>query len=279
MTIDTISAQCFIAVADTGSFTKAGQIVGRTQSAVSQQIAKLENFVGKELFARGKELSLTNEGEIFLSYARQIFSLHREAIDCFKEPELKGEVRFGVPEDFASVFLYDVLREFSQIHPQILLNIECDLTLNLYEKFKRSEFDLVVVKMSPPHEFKHELELLSEKLEWAGDERLIKKGQPIPLIMSPKPCVYREKAINNLEKKGIKWRLSFSSNSYAGKIAAVKAGLGITVLPHTIIPPEIKIIRSPILPKLKDSHFSLLKHQNNNAAVNSFEEFVIKNLK
>jgi len=279
MAIDTISAQCFLAVADTGSFTKAAQIVGRTQSAVSQQIAKLENFVGKQLFVRGKIFSLTSDGEIFLSYARQIFSLHREAIDCFKEPELKGEVRFGVPEDFASVFLYDVLREFSQIHPKILLNIECDLTLNLYKKFKQKELDLVVVKMTPPHEFKHELGLLSEKLEWAGDSRLIKKGEPIPLVLSPKPCLYREKAINALEKKKIKWRLSFSSNSYAGKIAAVKAGLGIAVFPHTIIPPEIKIIRSKFLPELKDSHFSLLKHKNDNAAVNSFEEFVIKNLK
>ena len=99
------------------------------------------------------------------------------------------------------------------------------------------------------------------------------------MVLSPKPCLYREKAISSLEKKKIKWRLSFSSNSYAGKIAAVRAGLGITVLPHTIIPPEIKVIRSNLLPELKDSHFSLLKHKNNNAAVNSFEEFVIKNLK
>lgn len=279
MTIDTISAQCFVAVADSGSFTKAAHLVGRTQSAVSQQIAKLENFVGKKLFIRGKIFSLTAEGEVFLGYARQIFSLHRQAIECFKEPELKGEVRFGVLEDFASVFLYDVLREFSQIHPKILLNIECDLTANLYKKFKQKELDLVIVKMSPPKEFKHELELLSERLEWAGDSSLIKKNEPIPLVLSSKPCVYREKAIKALDKKGIKWRLAFSSNSHAGKIAAVRAGLGITILPRTIISQEIKIIRSSFLPELKDIHFSLLKHKNDNAAVDSFEEFVIKNLK
>lgn len=278
MTIDTISAQCFIAVADTGSFTKAALRVGRTQSAVSQQIAKLENFTGKQLFTRGKTFSLTNEGEVFLGYIRQIFALHREAIDCFKEPELKGEVRFGVPEDFASAFLYDVLRDFSQIHPKILLNIECDLTLNLYEKFKQKELDLVIVKMRPTGEFNHELELLLENLEWVGDSRLIKKCEPIPLVLSPQPCVYREKVIKALEKKKIKWRLSFSSNSYAGKIAAVRAGLGISVFPHAIIPKEIKIIRSALLPKLKATHFSILKHKNDNMAVNSFEEFVIKNL-
>lgn len=279
MTIDTISAQCFIAAAQTKSFTKAAHIVGRTQSAVSQQIAKLEHFVSKQLFVRGKTLSLTADGEIFLEYAKKIFALHREAIDFFNEPELKGEVKFGVTDDFASVFLYDILREFSHIHPKILLNIECDLTINLYEKFKQKKLDLVIVKMSPPKEFNHEIELLSEKLEWVGDVNLIKKNSPIPLVLSPQPCLYRDKAIKTLEKKSLKWRMSFSSNSYAGKIAAVRAGLGITVFPHIIVPKEIKIIRSNILPPLKDSHFSLLKHRNDNLAVNSFEEFVIKNLK
>jgi len=279
MTIDVISAQCFIAVAETGSFTKAAQRLGCSQPAISQQISKLENLVKKQLLIRGKALSLTNSGEIFLGYARQIFSLHNEAIDVFKNSSLKGEVRFGVPDDFASVFLYEILTEFLQIHPKILLNIECDLTLNLYEKFKQKKLDLVIVKMSPPDECKHKMELISEKLEWVGDARLIKKNEAIPLVLSSKPCLYREKVIKALDKKGIKWRLSFSSNSYAGKLAAIKAGLGITIFPHTIIPSEIKIIRSSFLPKLKDSHFSLLKQKNDNIAVNSFEQFVIKNLK
>lgn len=279
MTIDTISAQCFIAVADTRSFTKAALQVGRSQSAVSQQIAKLENFVEKQLFTRGKVFSLTKEGEIFLGYARQIFALHREAIDYFKEPDLKGEVKFGVPEDFASVFLYDILREFSQIHPKILLNIECDLSANLYEKFNKKEYDLVIVKMPPPANNKDSVELLLEKLVWVGNSNLIKKNEAIPLVLSPAPCTYRQKALEALDKKKIKWRLAFSSNSYAGKIAAIKAGLGIGAFPHITVPSEIKIIRSSFLPELKESHFSLLKNKSKNAAVDSFEQFVIKNLK
>ncbi|MBP7709457.1 MAG: LysR family transcriptional regulator [Rickettsiales bacterium] len=278
MAIDTISMQCFIAVADTLSFTKASERVGRTQSAVSQQIAKLEAFVGKPLFVRGKTFALTAEGEVFLNYANQIFAMHREAIDYFNEPELKGEVRFGVPEDFASVFLYDILKEFVQIHPRILLNVECDLTLNLYERFKQKKLDLVIVKMPRPPEFKHGIELSSEKLEWVGDEKLLLKSKTIPLVLSPKPCVYRDKALSALEAKGLKWRLSFSSHSYNGTIAAVKAGLGITVLPRKMIPPQAHILRSKLLPKLKDNQVSLLKHVANNSAVNSFEEFVVKHL-
>ncbi len=101
MNIDTVILQCFIAVAETGSFTKAAHRVGRTQSAISQQIHKLEKMLNKQILIRGKSIALTLEGEIFLSYARQIFALHREAMDRFREPELEGEVHFGLPENFA----------------------------------------------------------------------------------------------------------------------------------------------------------------------------------
>ncbi len=280
MNIDTIAAQCFIAVADTGSFTRAAKIVGRTQSAVSQQIAKLEDLLGKQLFNRGKDLTLTNDGEVFLNYARQIFKLHREAIDRFKDPDLDGEVSFGIPEDFASVFLQDVLKEFMQIHPRISLNIECDLTMNLYRSFKEGGLDLAVVKMECPDENSNKVELSLEKLSWAGNKNLASlKHESIPLVLSPHPCVYREAAINALDKSDIKWHVSFSSHSYTGKIAAIKAGLGITVLPNKMIPKDLDIIENRVLPKLQDSHVTLLKNSDNNPAINSFADFVIQHLR
>lgn len=280
MNIDTITAQCFIAVSDTGSFTRAAKIVGRTQSAVSQQIAKLEDLLGKQLFNRGKDLTLTNDGEVFLNYARQIFKLHREAIERFKDPELDGEVSFGIPEDFASVFLQDVLKEFMQIHPRISLNIECDLTMNLYRSFKEGGLDLAVVKMECPDEESNKVELSLEKLSWAGNKNLTAiKQESIPLVLSPHPCVYREAAINALDQNHIKWHIAFSSHSYTGKIAAIKAGLGITVLPNKMIPKDLDIIENKTLPKLHDSHVTLLKNSDNNPAINSFADFVIQHLR
>lgn len=279
MTIDTILLQCFIAAAEGGSFTKAAEKVGRTQSAVSQQIAKLENILGKNLFKRGKNLELTNDGEVFLNYAKQIFSLHHEALDHFKEPDLKGEVRFGIPETFASVFLYDVLSEFISVHPHVSLHIECDLTLNLYESFKKKKLDLVLLKMELPKDAKFGVELSSEKLCWVGNQKLIKNKKTLPLVISPKPCVYRKAAIEALDKKGIKWRTSFSSHSYSGIIAAVKAGLGLTILPQKMVPKDLHIIRSESLPKLEESHISLLKATDKNPAINSFADFVIKYLR
>lgn len=281
MNIDTVTLQCFLAVVETANFTKAANRVGRTQSAISQQIAKLESMLDKCLFIRGKTMSLTTEGEVFLGYARQIFKLHREAIDRFKEPELEGEVRFGMPEDFASVYLSDVLVDFSRIHPRIFLNIECDLTLNLYERFKSEEFDLVLLKMIGPEHIQNSIDICSEKLEWVGDKTLLREEnrKRLPLVLSPHPCVYRTKAIKALDQAGIKWRSVFSSPSYAGTIAAVKAGLGITVLPGTMIPNHLEVLDSSFLPALDNTHICLLKNNDLNPALISFEKFVIERLK
>ena len=282
MSFDALTLESFIAVAETGSFTRAADRVARTQSAVSQQITKLEQLLGKPLFKRTRHLSLTSEGEIFLTYAKKIVQLNRDAMDRFKHSELQGEVRFGLPEDFASVFLSDVLTEYASLHPRILLNVECDLTLNLFSRFKKKEFDLVLVKMSRPEDFPNGMDVWSEDLEWVGCKNFtnIDEEQPVPLVLSPQPCVYRSRAIQSLEKIKRKWRIVFSSHSYAGTIAAVKAGMGITVLPHNMVPDELQIIRTKkTLPNLDDTHISLLKHHDKNLAVNSFEKFVVERLK
>ena len=281
MSLDTITLHCFLAVADTGSFTRSADRVGRTQSAVSQQIAKLEMILGKTLVNRGKVLSLTSEGEIFLGYARQIFALHREALDRFKQPEVAGEVRFGLPEDFASAILSDILVDFSRLHPRVLLKVECDLTLNLFERFQRGEFDLILVKMSRPEDFPNGVDVWSEPLEWVGRKDYLRnpdKDVPLPLVLSPQPCVYRARAIQSLETAGIPWRLVYSSPSYAGTVAAVKAGMGVTVLPRTIIPDKLESVGTTWLPLLYDTHVSLLRQVNNNPAEQSLEEFVLKKM-
>lgn len=281
MIFDPFSLSCFLAVFETGSFTQASLKVGRTQSAISQQIAKLENQIGKPLFIRGKKITLTPDGEVFLSYAQQILKVQREAYDRFRQPDLEGEIRFGLPEDFASVFLADVLSEFASRHPRILLRVECDLTLTLFDRFKKNELDLVLVKMSKPQDFPNGIDVWSEALEWVGRTEIFKQNMdnPIPLVLAPIPCVYRERAIQALDQMQRRWRIVFSSHSYAGTVAAVKAGMGITVLPRNMIPDDLEIIPSKLgIPDLDDTHISLLKHVDTNAAINSFERFVISRL-
>ena len=282
MNFDILALECFVSVAETGSFTQAATRVNRTQSAVSQQIAKLESQIGKTLFIRGKKFILTDEGDLLMSYAKKIIQLNREAVDQFKEPELKGELRFGLPEDFASVFLTDVLTEYAALHPRIMLNIECDLTLNLFDRFKNKEFDLVLLKMNRPKDLPNAINVWSEKLEWVGNKSFFDSSndKPIPLILSPKPCVYRFRAIEALEQKSRKWYVTFSSHSYAGKIAAVKAGMGVTVLPRNMIPDDLEIItNNKNIPALDNTHICLLKSDDKTLPVDSFEKFIIKRLR
>ncbi|KTC87458.1 LysR substrate-binding domain-containing protein [Legionella drozanskii] len=282
MSLDTVTLQCFLAVADTGSFTKAADKVGRTQSAISQQIAKLEQITEKSLINRGKTFSLTTDGELFLGYARKIFELHREALDRFKEPELAGEIRFGLPEDFATMVLSDVLVDFSRLHPRVTLNVECDLTLNIFTRFTQGKSDLVLLKTHQPETLLKAVNIWSEAVEWIGKPDFFSsmdRNSIIPLVLSPQPCVYRENVIQTLEKAGLRWRLVYSSPSYAGRMAAVKAGLGISAIQRTMIPSYLESIENPILPKLNNIHISLLKKEGANKAIESLEYFLLKRLR
>lgn len=278
--LDTLTLKCFLEVAATGSFTKAAARLCRTQSAISQQMAKLENHLGKELINRGKKLTLTPEGEILQQYARQMVALHLEALDRLQQPELEGEVRLGLPEDFAAVFLSEILLNFTQAHPRILLNIECDLTVNLLEHFQKDEFDLVLVKMNHTEDFPNGVKIWSQKLEWVGNKNLVptQADQLLPLVLSPHPCVYRARAIRSLEDSQIRWRLALSTVSHASKIAAVKAGLGLTVLPTIAIPEPLEALHLTTLPLLDNTQVSLLKKGSGNPAIKTVEAFILDKL-
>ena len=279
--MDEFTLKCFLAVIETGSFTKAAHKVNRTQSAITQQMNSLEKSLGKKLFDRGKQIRLTKDGEIFLPYANKIFSLHLEVLDRFTHPELEGEIRFGLPEDFATMFLSDVLTDFSRLHPRILLNVECDLTLNLLDRFKKGAFDMVLVKMNRPEDFPNGVEVWSEPLEWIGKSEYmppLDQNIPLPLVLSPQPCVYRASALQALENARIRWRMIFISPSYAGIIAAVTAGMGITTLPRTMVPDTLEVIQEKFLPSLPDIHVSLLKQTDKNECLQSLEDFLLKKL-
>lgn len=282
MSLDTVSLQCFLAVAETLSFTKAASRVGRTQSAISQQIAKLESLIEKQLIARGRKLSLTPDGEVFLSYAKRIYELHRESLDRFKTPELQGELRFGLPEDFATMILSDVLVEFSRLHPRVMLNVECDLTLNLIKRFHQHEMDLILIKTNRADQLIDGMNIWNEPVEWVGKKELLptlNKNTPIPLILSPSPCVYRVNVIESLSQHHLPWRLAFISESYAGKMAAVKAGLGIAAIQRSMIPNYLDRLEHNFLPPLQDIHVSLIKKEINNPAIDSLAFFIMDKLK
>jgi len=253
--------RAFVAIADLGSFTRAGDRLGRTQSTISLQIRRLEDAVGRSLFQRSaKAVRLTDDGQKLLGNARRMLHLNDQVIAELTEPDVRGVVRLGVPEDFATVHLPRVLARFSAAHPLVDLEVTCDLTLNLLERFNSSGFDLVLVKREPTATLEG-VRVWREPLVWVARDSVAADGMDtIPLVVSPEPCVYRKRATEALKVAGRDWRIAYVSTSLAGSQAAVQAGLGISVLPLEMIPAGLTMVGTEAgLPRLPDTEIALLE--------------------
>lgn len=254
--------RCFVTIADTGSFTRAGERLGRTQSAISLQLKRLEAQAGRTLFRRSpRSLAITPEGERLIGPARQILRLHDATLAEMFEPDIAGSVRIGVPEDFATAHLPAVLAAFAEAHPLVELEVTCDLTLNLLDRFHAGGFDLVLVKRQPAQDVQEGMRVWREPLVWvARDRQAAANFARVPLVVSPEPCVYRKRATEALEAMGRPWRVAYTSTSLAGSLSAVKAGLGITVLPLEMVPATLTAVGPDAgLPPLYDTEIALLE--------------------
>lgn len=275
--LDSASLKSFIAIAETGTFSHAAEIVGRTQSAVSLQIKKLEDSLGCLLFERtSRSVKLTEQGEVFLGYAKRIAELQWEVHSRLKEPDIEGEIRLGTPEDFATHYLPDVLATFRKHHPRIQLNVSCDLTLNLLKGFDRGEFDVVLVKRDPKTS-KNGIKVWREPLVWVAANHY-ELENPLSLVLSPQPCIYRARALAALDKARKSWHIAYTSPSLAGTLAAVRAGLGITLLPSNMLPAGVHSIRNEKLPELADAEIALLKRGGLSKAGEMLAEHIVHSM-
>lgn len=251
----------FATIVETGSFTRAAKRIGRSQAAVSQQIKRLEDSLGKRLFARdANEMHLTSHGEILLGYARQILHLSNDACSRIVEADVAGAVRLGTPEDFATTHLSEILAEFAHAHPLVALEVYCDFTVNLLDGFSKGLYDLMLFKREPQG-FRGGVEVWREVLDWtASPQVVLPEGKPLPLVLAPVPDVYRKRAIAALDAERRPWRIAYTSASLAGLQAAVKAGLGVTVLPIEMVPQGLISVTSRLsLPKLADTEIVLYR--------------------
>src|SRR4051812_13669037 len=144
--LDLDQLRTFVAIAETGSFTRAAGSVNKTQSAVSMQMRRLEERIGKQIFVReGRASKLTDEGERLLGYARRMIRLSEETLAAFDESELTGAVRLGTPEDYADRFLPEVLARFARSNPRVEVSVVCESSSELIRLAKASEIELAIV--------------------------------------------------------------------------------------------------------------------------------------
>ncbi len=233
----------FVSVVEAGGFTRAGERVHRTQSTVSQQIRRLEDSLGKQLLNRaGKQVTLTEDGERLLSYARRILSLTEEAHDVLTGPAQEGAIRLGIPEDFSAYRLPQLLAGFARSHPGLRLDIRADQSLHLRRDLERGELDLALLKRDAGE--KSGLAVWPERIRWvtSRDHPVDLACASVPLIGFPPGCLYRKRAVHALEAAGRAWHMAYTSSNLTGIQAAVVAGLGLGILSEMAILPEHRVL-------------------------------------
>ena len=207
-----------------------------------------------------------------------MLDLNDEVVARFGEPMVTGIVRLGTPEDFATRHLPDVLARFAQAYPSVALEVTCDLTLNLLARFRSGDFDLVLVKQEPSVRAKG-TRVWREPLVWvSGSRDFLDQSGPVPLVVSPHPCVYRKRATAALDAAKMAWRVSYTCGALSGALAAVKAGLGVAVLPKDMVPAGLHISDGGRFPDLRDTEIALLEAKGMSLPAQRLKDHIVRSL-
>ncbi len=248
--------RAFVFIAEEGSFSRAAERVGRTQSAVSMQVQRLEAALGKRLFARGRggQVSLTPHGGMLLERARELLRLNDEIWASFRTPVVQGRVRLGSPDDYALRYLPPVLKSFADTHPGIEVAVDCLPSMELLPKLRAGELDLSLLSEGEEIGGWPSIELWRGPLRWITSERYAPhRLDPLPLALSRTSCSWGKAAISALEGAGRRYRLAYTSASQMGTHAPVMAGLAVTVSTISWVPEGLRVVRRDEgLPDLPD---------------------------
>ncbi|MEM7224311.1 MAG: LysR substrate-binding domain-containing protein [Pseudomonadota bacterium] len=253
----------FVTVIDLGGYTRAAQVLGRSQPAISLQMQRLEGLIGTKLVIRsGREITLTEGGQALAQYARQILRLNDEAVAYFTDPTAIGILRVGLPTDFSVEFLQEALSAFAAEHQDVLLEVHCGLSRELLERLQRDQLDIIVA-LSNDGENQYLVRSWRESPIWvSGEQAEAHRKSPVPLAAHPDGCEYRERMISALGRCQRDWRIAFTSPGISALQRAVRAGLGVTALTRKTLLDDMRVLgEADGYPALEDIHIGLFyKH-------------------
>ncbi len=271
----------FLAVIDLGSFTKAGQLLGRTQPAISLQIRKLEELVGMTLMdTSGRNIVLTREGESLARYARQLLVMNDEIVARLQRKESTGSLRVGLPNDYAVAFFQKTLANFWKLNQDVALSIQCDTSEILLAMFERDELDIAVAMFddAPPPGL---IYTWAERPVWAsGGDSDAERKTPVPIVAHPEGCHYRDRMIRSLDQIGRPWRITFCSPGINGLQLAVQSGFGVTALTRRTLMRGMRVLtEGDGFPPLPDIHLGMFfKNTGASTAALLLVNYIMKSL-
>jgi DNA-binding transcriptional LysR family regulator len=260
ITFDLDVLRTFVTGVDLGSFARAADRLGRSTSAVSAQLKKLEEQLGMPVLRKeGRGMAMTPAGESLLGYARRLLELNDEAATAVRGAELAGSVRLGMQEDFGEHILTEVLGRFARVHPKVRIEASVARNADLLALLASGRLDLAAAwdhAGVPPSQLqpRQTREVARVPLRWIvardGAAPSLAGGEPLPLVVFDSPCLMRSAAMEALDRAGIAWRIAFTSPSLGGVWAAVAAGLGVTVRTGVGLPPSLRMVEPCGLPPL-----------------------------
>ncbi|MCQ4264477.1 LysR family transcriptional regulator [Stutzerimonas stutzeri] len=269
----------FVAIAESGSFTRAAGQIYRSTSAVSMQIKRLEETLGHSLFVReARQVRLTPAGETLLGYARRLLRLNEEAVAQFRQPTLQGRVRFGTPADVGTRIMPGLLALFARSHPGVEVDVSVARSIDMIERIDAGELDLALVTIGNLGQDDSRGEPVhSEPLVWAGRSGGIAAlRSPLPLALASPDCAWRRQALDALDRIGRHYRVAYSSEQTSGQEAAMIADLAIAPYPASLLRPPLQCLDGQYgLPQLGDYRINLLRGSNRSEAVDILAEQVI----
>jgi DNA-binding transcriptional LysR family regulator len=274
MLLDPVLLRTFAAVCATRSFSKAAALVNLTRSAVSLQIKKLEAQVDLRLLDReGAVMSPTEDGEVLLSYARRILDLNEEAASRLRRDQPRGLIRLGAPEYFHPQTLASLLGQFTSRYPAVELQIEMGIGPDIAAAFDAGRLDLAIINQELGEGSGTVLQ--REQRVWAAVPAM-KPGAsaPVPLALFPPHCGWRQLALSKLDEAGRRWTLTLQSAGVAGILAAVEAGLAVSIFAAHGLPKTIRVLEDG-LPPLPDFEYVLRRRGKASAATNALAEVIV----
>lgn len=270
----------FVTVTELNNISRAGELLGRSQPAISLQIKRLESFTNESLFKRtqGQRFELTLSGQVLFDYAQRILVLNDEAMNYFAAPTVRDSIRLGIPNEFASTLLPKIIGRFAKIYPGVRLEVTSDLSNNLTPKFLNKQFDLLLSLSDDENLISpHSRMIKKDTLVWVSKqdtEAHLKKT--IPLVVAPEGCLYRRRILQQLSRINQPWSIVYTIPGLTGIQAAIAEGLGVTALAKSTVPESLDIIpESEQFPDLGEVTISLIREVDSHSeAIDLLAEYI-----
>jgi len=251
-----------VVIAETGNFSSAAEKLFRTPSAVSMQVKRIEEMLGRAVFRRdSRSVAPTADGEVLLEHGRRLLALNNEMVSRFVMPEIAGTVQLGATEDIAERILPGLLQRFARTHCCVTVDVVVNSTDELRERVRNGAMDMALITYSPERKRKEDVEpIFQERLAWAGLQNGVAyEKRPLPVSVWEEGCAWRNAALASLEAADIDYRIAFMSANLSGQRAAILADLAVAPIPVSCCVNDIiELTEADGLPELSEYGVGML---------------------